>query len=554
MSGPPAFQRLAVTFGLALLAAGCAPFGPYYHRPAVETPSAFKEQVGVSTAAAQGLWRPAHPQDAAPRGPWWERFGDPQLNELEKKIASANQSVQQAQAQVREARALVSVQRADYFPTIAAQPSVTRGYGPNNGGGRSSSRAGTFNDFTLPLNASWEPNIWGQTTLAVRGAAAAAQSSAALLENIRLSAQAELAADYFTLEADDLQETFLSSATASYVEALRLTVNRYNGGIASQVDVSQAQAQLSGARAQATDLAIVRAQLEHAIAVLVGEPPAVFALPVSRIQGRPPVIPAGVPAELLERRPDIASAERQVAAANETRGLARIAFFPTLSLTATGGYESGSLANWLSWPNRFWALGASAAETVLDFGRHTALNRGARAAYDAAVAGYRQTVLGAFQEVEDNLAAVRLLDEEAGEQSSATQAAEDSLRLETVRYKAGTVSYLDVITSQNIALTSERASAQLVGRQLSAAVALIRALGGGWDASQMPYPNNLKSRPPAAASPAAPLAPPTLSPVVVSSGPALILPAMPTTPAGPVCVSSASAAPPPPAPVPRAAP
>lgn len=344
----------------------------------------------------------------------------------------------------------------------------------------------TFNDFTLPVDASWEPNLWNKIGLSVQNAAAAAQASNADLENVRLSLQATLASDYFTLAALDMQIVLLDSATVSYTRALELTQNRFNAGIASQTDIAQAQTQFNNTRAQRTDAALSRAQEEHAIAVLVGQSPSSFTLPPGKITTLPPLIPVGLPAELLERRPDIASSERQVAAANANVGLARVAYFPTLTLSASGGFESSTLANWISLPNRFWSIGASAAETLLDFGRRRAVRYQARAAYDATVAAYRQTVLGAFQEVEDNLSAWRLLQQESMEQDAATTSAEKSLQLENELYKAGTVSYLDVITTENIALTSERSSLLVLQRRMIAAVNLIRAIGGGWEDSMLP--------------------------------------------------------------------
>jgi len=314
--------------------------------------------------------------------------------------------------------------------------------------------------------------------------------------------QAELAADYFSLAAIDMQSAILDSATTSYDKALKLTLARFNAGIASQTDVAQARTQLDSTHAQATDLGISRAQLEHAIAVLVGQAPASFSLSSLQIHRVPPTIPVGLPSQLLERRPDIATEERLIVAANGQIGLARAAYFPNISLAATGGYQSSVASHLLSWPNRFWSIGASATETLLDFGRRHAVSLQAQAAYDAQVAVYRQTVLAAFQEVEDNLAALRLLAEEAVEQDAATQGAEQSLSLEMERYKAGIVSYLDIITEQNIALTNERASVLILGRRMNAAVTLIRAVGGGWDDSQLPWPKNLYSPPAVSSAPA----------------------------------------------------
>jgi NodT family efflux transporter outer membrane factor (OMF) lipoprotein len=478
-----------IAAGLTLALNACAPLGPRYRRPKAETPPAYKEQ----GAAAANLFKPAAPSDAAARGPWWTLFNDPVLNTLESKVTVSNQNVKQSEAAFRDARALVTEIRAGYFPTVTANPSVTRSFGPN-AGVRSTSSGGTNNTFILPVEASWELNLWGRVTLAVRNAYAAMQASAADLENMRLSMQAELASDYFTLRADDIQVALLNSSITSYEKALQLTLARQGGGVASQADVAQARTQLDSTRAQATDLALIRAQLEHAIAVLVGQSPSSFALSTGTIQALPPAVPAGIPSEILQRRPDIASAERLVAAANANIGLARVAYFPTISLTAAGGFQSGTFVDWLSWPNRFWSLGTSATETLLSFGARRGQRLRAEAQYDEAVAVYRQTVLSAFQDVEDNLAAQQSLAQETLQQESAAQSAEKSLALENALYQAGTVSYLDVITTQNIALTNERALAQVTGRRMTAAVSLLRALGGGWDVAQLPSGAGLEKR------------------------------------------------------------
>ncbi len=487
---------------------GCF-LAPHYKRPTVDTPPAFKEatsavmpqtatpvssSTGTATAAGNVQWKMANPSDTLAHGPWWQMFGDPQLNQLEQKVLVSNQNVQQAEAEYREARSFVKEVQSAYLPTITAVPSVTRSLSANI----NNATPGTSNLFDLPVTATWEPDFWGAVTFAVRTAKAEAQASAAQLEGMRLSMQAELASDYFSLAAIDMETHLLSSATQSYDKALRLTLARFNAGIASQADVAQARTQLDSTHAQETDLSITRAQLEHAIAVLIGQAPATFSLPPLQIHRVPPTIPVGLPSQLLERRPDIASAERLIVAANGQIGLARAAYFPNISLTATGGYESNTLSNWITWPQRFWSIGASAAETLFDFGRRRSISQQAQALYDAQVAAYRQTVLAAFQEVEDNLAALRLLAEEAFQQDAASRGAEQSLSLELERYKDGIASYLDIITTQNIALTNERTSVQILGRRMNAAVTLIRAVGGGWDDSQLPWPKNLYS--PAAAS------------------------------------------------------
>ncbi len=476
---PLSWWRAGALTGALLLFGACA-VGPKYRRPDVQTPPAYKESAGQQ-------WKTAAPSEGELRGTWWEMFADPRLNQLEQSVAVSNQSVLQAEAQFREARALVAYNRANYYPTITTQPSITSIYSSRNIGARSFG-GGTFTQYSFPLGVTWEPDFWGRVRLAVQNASAGAQASAADLENMRLSMQGELAADYFQVEEADMEERLLVSTVEAYEQALKLAVTRHSGGVASRTDVVQAQAQLDGARAQLTDLGVTRAQLEHAVAVLAGQPSSAFSLAPGQISGPPPAIPVGIPSQLLERRPDIAATERQVAAANAQIGLARVAYYPTLTLGATGGFQSGSITSLFTWPSRFWSLGPNLAFTALDFGRRRAQVQQAEAAYDATVASYRQTVLTAFQEVEDQIAALRQLAQEATEQESAVQAAREALKLELDRYKAGTVSYIDVITSQTIAFTDERTAVQILGRRMTAAVQLIRALGGGWNSANLPTP------------------------------------------------------------------
>ncbi len=489
--------HLAAAAALSVWLAACS-VGPKYRRPDVQAPPAYKEVPGNQQ------WKTASPSEGALRGNWWELFGDPQLNDLEKQVSVSNQNVKQAEAQFRQARALVAFNRSNYFPTVSTQPSITSTYSSHNLGARGFG-GGSFTQYNLPFNVSWEPNFWGHISLAVESAVAGAQASAADLENMRLSMQAELAADYFQMEGFDMEANLLKDTTDAYEKALKLTLDRHNSGVASRVDVVQAQTQLDSTRAQLTDLGVARAQLEHAIAVLTGQPPSTFTLAPGRIPGVPPPIPAGVPSQLLERRPDIASAERLVAALNAQIGLAKAAYYPTVILSATGGFQSSDITNWLTWPSRFWSLGPSMAETLLDFGRRRATAQQTAAGYDAGVAVYRQTVLSAFQEVEDALAALRLLAEEAVQQDDAVKEAQESLQLEIDRYKAGTASYLDVILSQTIALSNQRSAVDILQRRMTAAVQLIRALGGGWDASSLPTAQDLHS---ATAGPGAKPAPP----------------------------------------------
>ena len=474
----PSSAKIApLSAAAACLLSGC--LGPAYRRPGVETPAAFKELPSVSS----GTWRPAAPSAAAPRGAWWTLFGDPRLDDLEGRAAASNQSLKQAEAQFREAVEIVSANRSDFFPIVTTNPSATRARGFSGSSGAHS----ITNTFDLPATASWEPDVWGAVGKSVDISKASAQSSAALLQNALLSIQAQLAVDYFSLEELDMEEGLLTSAMDAYEKALELTKVRYAAGIASQADVALAQTQLDSTRAQATDVALSRAKFEHAIAVLVGVPPSAFSLSTAAISGLPPAVPTFLPSQLLERRPDVASSERQAAAANSGIGLARTAFFPSFTLAVTGGYESASWAQWINWPDRIWSLGASAAGTIIDFGRHRAAYRQAKDSYDASVANYRQTALGAFQEVEDDLASLSYLAVEGVHQDAAAKSAEQSLTLEIERYKGGIASYLDVIQTQTIALTNERNAAQVLGRRMEAAVDLVKAVGGGWEQSRLPF-------------------------------------------------------------------
>jgi NodT family efflux transporter outer membrane factor (OMF) lipoprotein len=484
----------AVCAAAALLLSGC--LGPAYQRPVVETPDAFKEM----PSASSDTWHPASPSDDAPRGPWWTLFSDPRLDELERRAAAANQSLKQAAAQYHQSMEVVTANRSDYFPSVGLDASAVRARG-FSGSGTNGARTIT-NTFDLPATVSWEPDLWGTISKNVDISKGQAQSSSALLQNALLSIQAQLAVDYFSAEELDMESVLLSSAMTSYQTALNLTLARYGAGIASQADVAQARAQLDAARASAADVSLSRAKFEHAIAVLVGVPPSSFSLSTAAITGTPPAVPTFLPSQLIERRPDVASAERLAAAANSTIGLARTAFFPAITLSATGGYESGTFQQWINWPDRIWSIGASAAGTILDFGRHLAEYRQAKDAYTAAVANYRQTALGAFQEVEDDLASLSYLSVEGVYQDSAVKSAELSLKLETDLYKAGTVSYLEVITAQNIALTDERTATQVLGRRMEAAVDLIKAVGGGWNQGMLPF-----NKPPKAATAPAASAP-----------------------------------------------
>ena len=493
-------KRTALTMACALLGA-CA-VGPDYKRPEIAAPAAFKENSD---------WKPAQPADELKRGAWWEIFGEPALNELEAQVDAANQSLQQAEAQYRQAAAQVSGARANYFPTLGVSASVTRSgrYGGSSGGivtggtvidgGTTAGKANSHStSYSLPLQASWEPDLWGRVRRTVEGQAANAQASAATLESTRLSLHAELAQDYFQLRIIDEQRRLLDDTVVAYRRSLQLTQNQYNVGVVARADVVQADVQLKQAQVQAIDLGIARAQFEHAIALLIGKAPAEFSLAPQPLKITPPAIPAGLPSQLLERRPDVAIAERQAAAANAQIGVAESAFFPSLTLSATAGFQSSTFSKWLTAPSRFWSLGPQLAETIFDGGARRAQTAAARAAYDAAVANYREVALAAMQNVEDNLAALRILETEAQAQAEAVAAAELSLRIANNQYRAGTVSFLNVITAQTSAYSNERNAISILGTRLTDSVALIKALGGGWSAEQLPAAGEIdrNSKPP----------------------------------------------------------
>ncbi|MGC2062408.1 MAG: efflux transporter outer membrane subunit [Thermodesulfovibrionales bacterium] len=446
--------------------------GPDYVKPSAEVPVAYKESAG---------WKLAEPKDTQRRGAWWGIFNDPQLNELEELIPVANQNVVAAEAQLRQARALVQATRAGAFPSITAGASATRSRRSGNLGSSLSSGAGS--DYQIPVDASWELDLWGRIRRSVEANEAEVQASAADLASVRLSAQAALAQYYFQLRTLRTQKELLDEAVSQYQRSLDLTQNRYAAGVAAKVDVLQAETQLKSTKAQAIDLKVQIAQLQHAISVLIGKPASDFSIDNFRFGMTIPSVPVGLPSELLERRPDIASAERRMAAANAQIGVAKAAYFPTIRLSAAAGLEASSLARWISWPSRFWAVGSTLSETVFDAGLRSAQNKQAVAVFDASVAAYRQTVLVGFQEVEDNLSALRTLQEEATIQDEAVAAARQTLEVTVNQYRSGTVSYLNVIVAQTAELASRRTSLDIFGRRSAATVFLIKALGGGWDPS-----------------------------------------------------------------------
>jgi NodT family efflux transporter outer membrane factor (OMF) lipoprotein len=457
----------------ALALAACA-VGPDYKRPAVETPAAFKQ-------APEG-WKPAEPQDAQARTKWWEVFADSELSALVERVADANQTLRESLANYNRAQALARQARADFFPSVSGSVSTSRG-SSSASNSLGSNRPLTSNQ--AALSASWEPDLWGRVRRSVESEDATVAASRADLESTRLSLQAQVVQNYFQLRVADAQRLLFDDAVQAYKRSLELTRNRYTQGVVTRADVVQAEAQLASAQAQYTEIDIARAQLEHAIATLVGVPPSALTIEPKpqRVQEMMlPSVPGLVPSQLLERRPDIAGAERRVAAANAQIGVAQTAWFPLLDLNGTLGYRSSRWADLISAPNRLWSIGASLVETIFDGGARSATIDAARASYDASVANYRQTVLSAFQEVEDNLVALRVLADEANYQREAVRSARESLELTTNQYKAGTVSYLNVISAQTTLLGNQQSELNLRSRQLVASAVLIRALGGGWHA------------------------------------------------------------------------
>ena len=462
---------------LVLQFIGCT-VGPKYHPPVVQAPAAYKEA---------GEWKPAQPNDQNLGGSWWTIFQDPQLNALEDQVNVSNQNLKAAEAQFRQARAALRYYRADYYPTVSYGPSATRERISSRRPPATSTFDGiTYNDFVLPFSVSYQADVWGRVRKNVESYREQAQASAADLATVNLSIHADLAVDYFQARSLDAEEQLLNSTVQQYQQALELNENRFGGGIASEVEVEQARTQLETTRAQAIDVGVLRAQYEHAVAILIGKPPAEFSLPPLPLTAPPPPIPPSVPSELLERRPDIAAAERLVASANAQIGVAKSAYYPVISLGGSGGFESSAITTLLNGPSGLWSVGLSAVGTVFDVGRRRALNDQARAAYDYQVAAYRENVLTGFQQVEDNLAAVRILENEAQVQNQAVTAAQRSLDLSVTRYKGGVTSYLEVITAQSAALADEVTAVNILGRRMANTVLLIQALGGGWDRSSLP--------------------------------------------------------------------
>jgi NodT family efflux transporter outer membrane factor (OMF) lipoprotein len=468
---------LGILLGIAVLQLSGCVVGPKYHPPVVQAPPAYKEV---------GDWKPAQPNDQNLGGEWWKIFQDPQLDALEIQVNVSNQNLKASEAQFRQARAALRYNRADYYPTVTAGPSATRTRVSANAPTNSALRGTTINDFVLPFDFSYQADVWGRIRKNVESYREQAQASAADLATVNLGMHADLAIAYFQARSLDAEEQLLNSTVKQYEEALELNESRFEGGIASEVDVEQAKTQLQTTRAAAIDVGVLRAQYEHAVAILIGKPPAEFSLPPLPLTAPPPHIPVSVPSDLLERRPDIASAERLVASANAQIGVAKSAYYPMISLGASGGFESSSITTLLQGPSGLWSVGLSVVGTIFDGGRRHALTDQARAAYDSQVASYRESVLTGFQQVEDNLAAVRILENEAKVQDEAVTAAERSLDLSVTRYKGGVTSYLEVITAQSAALSDQVTAVNILGRRMASTVLLIQALGGGWEKSSLP--------------------------------------------------------------------
>jgi NodT family efflux transporter outer membrane factor (OMF) lipoprotein len=486
-----------------LILSGCA-VGPKYHPPAPQAPAADYKESPTQFKETEG-WTVAQPADSKLRGKWWEIFNDPELNALEEQLDINNQNIKEFFENFMEARAIVREARAQYFPTLSTVPSFNRSRTSANLSTTPVNTTGTGATpkpqlqntvYSLPLEASWEPDLWGKVRNTVRSAQYAAQVSAADLENERLTEQASLAQFFFEIRGQDQLQKIFDDTVEADQKALDLTRSLYETGIDDQISVVQGEATLRSAQAGATNVGIARAQYEHAIAVLIGKAATNFSIPVRPMTVVPPPIPVGVPSELLERRPDIAAAERTMAEANAQIGIAHAAYYPDLTLSAEGGFESSSFTHWLSWPSRFWSVGVSASETIFDAGLRRATVQQFVAAYNADLAGYRQTVLTAFQQVEDGLAEVRILSKEIQQQQQAVDSAQTFLKLELGRYETGVDPYIDVLIAQTTVLADQQTLNGLQVQQMAFAVALVEALGGGWDRSQLPSTQQLTQKPP----------------------------------------------------------
>jgi NodT family efflux transporter outer membrane factor (OMF) lipoprotein len=502
----PRAERFAVFLALTLLT-GCKPVGPNYNRPGYEAPPAYKETGATAVlqpppAPAGGAWQPANPSDDMIRGKWWEIYQDPQLNQLEDRIAANNQTLRQALETYLAARDQITVARAAFYPKLSAGPSAQREKVSANGPSYSPTKPNTYNDLVLSGQASWEPDFWGRIRRTVEAARSSAQASAADAANIDLSLHAEMAADYFQLRGLDAEIKLLDSTVADLEHQLDLTQRRLKGGIGTEADVAQARTQLETVRAQRIDVGVARAQYEHAIGALANYNLSAFSIPPSPlvqslvlapapslVQSQDmtlPKIPLGVPSQLLERRPDIAAAERRAAAANAQIGIAKSAYYPTITLGGTGGFESMNAGAWIQGPSALWSLGAQASELLFDAGKRHALTDAARHSYEAQAAAYKAAVIAAFNDVEDQLSGLRILEQESTAEQQAVASAQHSYDISNQRYKGGVTGYLEVLTAEATLLQNQRTAISVQTRQFVASVGLVRALGGGWDASQLP--------------------------------------------------------------------
>jgi NodT family efflux transporter outer membrane factor (OMF) lipoprotein len=471
----------APVLAMIFVTSGCM-VGPKYVPPTVpmaKAPDAYKE--------LDPSWKPATPADMELKGDWWTLFNEPVLNELEPKVALANQSLKASEARFREARAQIRINRANLYPTIGTAPSTV---GERYAADRPYFNAASANkgeaDLQLPLDFNYEIDLWGRVRRTINAAKEETQASAADLATAKLSLQTELAIDYFELRSADAQKKLLSDTVTDYREALRITTNRFEGGISAISDVYQAQTQLQAALVAESDVTVARDEYEHAIAILIGQPPASFSLAEAPLHAQPPIIPTGLPSALLERRPDIAAAERRANEANERIGIARAAFFPSLSLNAAVGFESTSIKSLFNASNFVYALGPTLSQTFFDAGRRAAISQQAYASFDEASANFRQTSLDAYQQVEDNLTVLRVLSQESIQQHQATVAARGAQEIFNNRYVGGIDTYLQVVTAQNTALANERNEIDILRRRMDSSVLLIKALGGGWSRAQLP--------------------------------------------------------------------
>jgi NodT family efflux transporter outer membrane factor (OMF) lipoprotein len=479
----------AVVF-IVLALTGCKPVGPNYNRPGYNAPSAYKE-TGTSSVVPppnpqSGAWQPANPSDGMLKGKWWEIYQDPRLNQLEERIDPNNVQLRQAMETYLAARDQVAAARANLYPTLSAGPSISHNRDSANQPLTPRNTETEYNNFLIAGQASWEPDFWGRIRRTVEQARENAQASAADAANVGLTLHAEMAADYFALRGLDSQIELLTATVADLERQLDLTERRFAGGVATAVDVAQAQTQLETFRAQLVDVGVARAQYEHAIGTIANYDLSGFTIPPSPLDLALPKVPLGVPSQLLERRPDIAAAERQTAAANAQIGIAVSAFYPTITLSGTGGFQSTNVGTWIQGPSSLWSLGGQALELLFDAGQRHALTDQARHAYEAQADGYRNTVFQAFDDVEDQLSSLRILEQESGVEQRAVDAARRSFDLSNARYKGGVTSYLEVLTAEQTLIQNQRTAIDIQTRQFAASVGLVRALGGGWDVSQLP--------------------------------------------------------------------